>query len=246
MIHFHGGPITPAEAAVAAWTGRHAMVSYAHPQQLEIALTVCQSVVLDNGAFTAWKGGKPITDWAPFYEWAAPRLKHPAVDWALIPDVIDGNEADNDALIAEWPHGKALGVPVWHMHESLERLRRLADNWPRLAFGSSGEFATVGDAKWWRRMNEAMDVVCDDDGRPLVKLHGLRMLDPDVFSRLPFASADSTNVAQNIGIDSAWRGTYTPSGKPWRAQVMCGRIESVQSAPVWIRQPQQQNLLEPA
>lgn len=169
MIPYHGGPITPAEAAVAAWSGRHAMVGFAEPRQLDIALEVCQSVALDNGAFSAWTTGKPITDWRPFYAWAAPLLRHPAVDWCLIPDVIDGGEADNDALLSEWPHGAALGVPVWHMHESLDRLARLADAWPRVAFGSSGEFATVGDAKWWRRINEAMDVVCDEEGRPMVK-----------------------------------------------------------------------------
>lgn len=244
MTPYHGGPITPAEAAVAAWTGRHAMVSFAYQQQLDIALDVCQSVALDNGAFSAWRAGRPITDWAPFYEWVAPLLKHPAVDWALIPDVIDGSEADNDALMAEWPH--ALGVPVWHMHEGLPRLQRMAFEWPRIAIGSSGEFAAVGDNKWWRRMNEAMDAICDDAGRPACKLHGLRMLDPNVFTKLPFASADSTNVARNIGIDQAWRGTYTPTGKPWRAQVLCGRIEAFQSAVVWVRQPMQSSLLEPA
>jgi hypothetical protein len=222
------------------------MVSYAHPGQLDIALEVCQSVALDNGAFSAWMAGEPIRDWTPFYAWAGAALRHPNVDWCLIPDVIDGNEADNDALISEWPFGKALGVPVWHMHESLERLERLAADWPRLGFGSSGEFAGVGDSKWWRRMNEAMDVVCDAEGYPVVRLHGLRMLDPDVFRRLPFASADSTNVARNIGIDSAWRGTYLPPDKPWRAQVMCARIESFQAASKWVRQPQQVSLLEAA
>ena len=246
MIPYHGGPITPATVAVAAWTGRHAMVSFANPEQIDIALEVCQSVALDNGAFPAWMAGVAITDWAPFYAWVAPLLKHPAVDWALIPDVIDGNEADNDALVREWPFSAALGVPVWHMHESIGRLKRLASDWPRIGLGSSGEFATVGDAKWWRRMNEALDAICDRDGRPACKLHGLRMLDPDVFSRLPFASADSTNVARNVGIDSAWRGTYTPHGKPWRAQVMCGRIEAHQSAAVWVRHMQQANLLAEA
>jgi hypothetical protein len=246
MIHYHGGPITPAEAAVAAWTGRHGMVSFAHQQSLDVALEVCQSLVLDNGAFSAWCAGKPIIDWNPFYDWCAPLLRHPAVDWCLIPDVIDGDEKANDALLAEWPHDRALGVPVWHMHEGVERLARLASDWPRVALGSSGEYAVVGDAKWWRRMNEAMDAVCDEDGRPLTKLHGLRMLDPEVFSRLPFASADSTNVARNIGIDSAWRGTYPPASKAWRAQVMCSRIEAKQSAPRWVRQMQQASLLEAA
>lgn len=246
MIHFHGGPIWPSEAAVAAWTGRHGFVSFERPEQIAIALEVCQSVALDNGAFTAWKAGRAVQDWRPFYEWVSPLLRHPAVEWALIPDVIDGDEAANDALVSEWPHGRHLGAPVWHMHECLDRLRRLAECWPRVAIGSSGGFATVGDAKWWRRINEAMDVVCDAEGRPICKLHGLRMLNPDVFTRLPFASADSTNVAQNIVIDSKWRGTYQPEGKPWRAQVLCGRIEAQQSAAVWVRQMQQADLLAEA
>ncbi len=46
-------------------------------------------------------------------------------------------------------------------------------------------------------MAQAMAQACDL-GRPRVKLHGLRMLDVEVFSRLPLASADSTNVARNI------------------------------------------------
>lgn len=246
MIHYHGGPLTPVSVAVAAWTGRHGLVSFEHPEQLDIALEVCQSVVLDNGAFTAWRAGRPVEDWAPFYAWAEPLLKHPAVDWALVPDVIDGDEAANDALLAEWPFGRFLGVPVWHMHESVARLERLASEWPRVAIGSSGEFEAVNDAKWWRRMNEALSAICDDAGRPACKLHGLRMLDPDVFTRLPLSSADSTNVAQNVGIDGAWRGTYTPAGKVWRAQVLCGRIEAQQSAAVWTRQMQQQSLLEAA
>lgn len=243
MVHYHGSPCTPAEAGVALYSGRHAMVSFAEPRQLDIALEVCQSVALDNGAFTAWKQGRPITDWTPFYEWARPLLRHPAVDWCLIPDVIDGDEAANDALEREWPFGEHLGVPVWHMHESLDRLHRLVAQWPRVAFGSSGEFTSVGSSRWWRRMNEAMAVVCDDAGRPWAKLHGLRMLDPEVFTRLPFSSADSTNVARNIGIDSAWRGTYPPADKPWRAQVLAGRIEAHQSAATWLAQPQQQCLL---
>jgi hypothetical protein len=238
--------MTPDHAAATAWAGRHAMVSFGYQQSLDIALEVCQSVALDNGAFPAWVKGKAITDWRPFYAWVRDLLRHPAVDWALIPDVIDGDEAANDALLAQWPFRKALGVPVWHMHESLARLQRLVTEWPRVALGSSGEFAAVGDARWWRRINEAMDVACDADGYPLAKLHGLRMLDPDVFTRLPFASADSTNAARNIGIDSRWRGTYTPPDKPWRAQVLCARIEAFQSPARWERQAQQACLLEAA
>ena len=52
------------------------------------------------------------------------------------------------------------------------------------------------------------------------------MLNPEVFTRLPFASADSTNVGQNVGIDGKWRGTYQPPSKDWRAVVLAERIEA--------------------
>jgi hypothetical protein len=88
-------------------------------------------------------------------------------------------------------------------------------------------------------MAEAMNAVTDSDGLPVTKLHGLRMLNPEVFTRLPLGSADSTNIAQNIGIDSAWRGTYVPTNKDVRALVMRDKIEANQSAKNWERQPVQ-------
>jgi len=38
--------------------------------------------------------------------------RHPGFDWAIIPDVIDGDEAANDALVTAWPFGMVVGVPV--------------------------------------------------------------------------------------------------------------------------------------
>lgn len=233
MIHYHGLPITPATASRAAISGGHAFVSFRYPDQLGLVLEVCQSFAVDNGAFSAWKSGDPVTDWTSFYEWVGQIHRYPSFDFAVIPDVIDGDEQANDALVAEWPFAPHVGAPVWHMHESLARLERLALAWPRICLGSSGQYATVGNARWWNRITEAMNTVCDKQGRPICKLHGLRMLDPDVFSRLPFAGADSTNIAQNIGIDSAWRGPYTPATKECRALVMRERIESYQSMTIW-------------
>lgn len=227
MIHYHGLPITPDKAAVAAVHAGHAFVSFAHPGQMGLAVAACQSFALDNGAFSAWRKGKPVLDWAPFYAFAAAGKRQPACDFAVIPDVIDGNEADNDVLLAEWPLPRWFGAPVWHLHESLDRLERLAADWPRVCLGSSGEYAQVGTATWWRRMHQAMRTICDDAGHPVCKLHGLRMLNPAVFSRFPFSSADSTNIGQNIGIDSAWRGTYAPPEKSSRVELMRRRIESI-------------------
>lgn len=208
-------------------------MSFCDTQPLGLAVDCCQSFAIDNGAFSAWKRGAPITDWTPFYEWAADCQRIPNCDFAVVPDVIDGTEEQNDALLAEWPLPRWFGAPVWHMHESLERLARLVDEWPRVCIGSSGEFAVVGNAAWWERMRLAMLVACDPRGRPLAKFHGLRMLNPRVFTRLPFSSADSTNIARNIGIDKAWNGTYQPATKSGRAALMRERIESHNAPATW-------------
>jgi hypothetical protein len=234
MLHYHGLPITPATAAAKAIGAGHAFVSYAHSDQLGVAVECCQSFAIDNGAFSAWKAGKPVQDWSGFYAWAAECKLIPSCDFAVVPDVIDGDEADNDALLAEWPLPRWFGAPVWHMHESLERLERLASTWTRVCIGSSGEYATIGTAQWWGQIARAMRVVCDDMGRPMVKLHGLRMLNPDVFTRIPFSSADSTNIGRNIGIDQAWKnGNYPPPTKEMRAAVMRSRIESHNAPAKW-------------
>lgn len=226
MICYHGLPITPMTAAAQAIQAGHAFVSYAHADQLTAAVEYAASFAIDNGAFSAWRSGKPVTDWSAFYIWAKQCQLIPSCDFAVIPDVIDGDEAANDALLAECPLPYWFGAPVWHMHESLDRLERLALFYPRICIGSSGDYSVVGNAVWWNRISQAMRVVCNEQGQPLVKLHGLRMLNPAVFTKLPFSSADSTNIGRNVGIDKNWKGTYLPPTKEARAQVMRSRIES--------------------
>ncbi len=243
MIHYHGLPITPSTAAEVAVRAGHAFVSFAHPQQLGLAVAACQSCALDNGAFSAWRAHRPITDWTGYYAFAEAGKRQPSCDFAVVPDVIDGSEADNDALCDEWPLPRWFGAPVWHLHESFSRLERLAADWPRVCLGSSGDYAQIGTAKWWRRMHDTMRVICDDAGQPRCRLHGLRMLDPQVFSRFPFASADSTNIGRNIGIDMKWHGPYAPPNKESRVQAMRARIESVNAPTAYDFQPQDGMLL---
>lgn len=133
MIHYHGTPMTPAADMAKAFAARHAMVSFEDPRQIEVAAEICQSVVLDNGAFSAWRQGKPY-DFAGFAAWALKWIRHPCVEWAVIP-----------------------------------------------------------------------------------------------------ASADSTNVARNVGIDSAWRQSYAPDSRAMRALILMERIERHASAAYWDR-----------
>lgn len=196
MIQYHGTPIGGSnEEAIRFLMGRHALVPWTYPNHLHIVQEVCSSFVLDNGAFTIWRRGEGRIDYGGYVEWCEGIHQHPGFDWALIPDVIDGTEADNDSMLNDWP-SHINGVPVYHLHESLERAERLS-SWPVVAIGSSGEWPDPGDDKWWRRMNEVRTAFCDENGVPRCKLHGLRMLDPKIFSWLPLKSADSTNCGQN-------------------------------------------------
>lgn len=222
----------PAGDMVRAFAGRHAMVSFEHPEQIAVAAEICQSVVLDNGAFSAWRAGRPH-DFAGYMDWCRHWLRHPAVEWAAIPDVINGSEEENDELLKSWPLPPAVSVPVYHLDECPSRLARLVERYPRVAIGSSGRYSDPGDRNWWHRMTEVMAQACDADGFPKTKLHGMRMLDPGIFSKLPLASADSTNVARSVGQDGKWSGSYVPQSRALRAQILMERIERHASARLW-------------
>ena len=43
MVHYHGGPFSDPLTAVAVWRGRHAMISFARPEQIRMAADICQS-----------------------------------------------------------------------------------------------------------------------------------------------------------------------------------------------------------
>lgn len=243
MIKYHGTPFGGIkDNAAEALIGRHAFVSYADPSQLDIALDVCQSVALDNGAFSAWRSGKKV-DWDDFFKWAKSLMNHPRIDWAIIPDVIDGDEEANLKLMARFiqffgSDALSFGVPVWHMHESDEKLNYLSRAYKRIAIGSSGKYSIVGDYAWHQRMNLAMRVLCDNN-QPRCKVHMLRGLDTDVFPMYPFSSADSTNAARNCRLEDRWQGTYVPPSSSWKARVIMARIESVNSAEKWTPQMEQ-------
>lgn len=196
MIHYHGTPITP-RAELLAMSGRHFCVSYAAPQDLKACLLVGQSLMLDNGAFSTFTRGEAFEESA-FYEWLEPILAPP--HWAVVPDVIGGDEVQQRERAARWPFPRQLGAPVWHLGLPFDYLFELVDAWPRVCLGSSAEYWNVGDAKWCRRMDETFNALARRDAR-LPWIHGLRMLG-QAGERWPLASADSTNVAQNHKRDS--------------------------------------------
>ena len=231
MIHYHGSPISgKREDKHIFYQGRHALVPWFRKDDIEIIAEVCKSFVFDNSAFSIWKRGGAL-DVAAYTDWVQDWCRHPSFRWALIPDTIEGNERDNDKMVDNWPE-HLPGVPVWHLHESMERLVSLCEEWPTVALGSSGEYSTPNSKVWWTRVEEFMPRICDDKGRAVTKLHGLRMLNPRVFSKLPLTSADSTNAGMNSGAKSKF-GVYVPMKAAQRANIIADRVESHNSAATW-------------
>lgn len=187
-VHYHGTPITP-RRVLDQLAGLNFCVSYMRPDDVKTVHQIGSSVMLDNGAFSAWRSGKTV-DWPGYYKWCERWLEY-ATTWAVIPDIIDGDEARNDQLMAEWPHGDR-GAPVWHLHESLDRLAGLARWWPRICIGSSGQYSRVGSAAWHERMSEVFTTV-DLTQTWVHMLRGMH-LSGGIY---PFASVDSTDIARN-------------------------------------------------
>jgi hypothetical protein len=216
VIHYHGTPITP-RAHLLRMAGRHFCVSFARDQDLKTCLRIGQSVMLDNGAFSIWrKGGK--LDVSAYYRWLEPVLTPP--HWAVIPDMIDGTVDQQRQMRATWPRetfGYASCAPVWHLHLPLEELLYLVDAYPKVCLGSSGQWSTPGTPAWCARMDAIFNTLARRPG-PMPWLHGLRMLG-QTDGGWPFASGDSTNVAQNF--------------KPGCAECKANLIDAQQPALHW-------------
>ena len=224
MIHYHGTPITPNEQ-LRKMAGRNFCVSYANPQNLKICLEIGQSVMLDNGAFTAYTKGLPM-DVNGYYNWISDVLTPP--HWGVIPDVIGGTVEDQHRLLSTVPRmtlGYENFAAVWHLNLPFSHLFHLINAFPKVCLGSSGEYWNVGSDKWNRRMDETFNAIVKFYGR-LPWIHGLRMLGQNN-GDWPLASADSTNVAQNYKRDT---GCAECKARP---------IDTIQPASKWkIREEQ--------
>lgn len=198
--HFHGSPITGGKGSLVAETayrGAGAFVSYAHPRQIDLAFNVADTVCIDNGAFSKKNSGRE-TNWSGFYDFLEKYYDEDKLRFFVVPDDISGSEEINDILIKSIPKSfMNKAAPVWHMHESIDKLVRLASEWEYVCLGSSGEYFSLRSTKWKARMNDAFDAIIKN--KCAAKIHGLRMLDGRVLGNYPLSQADSTNIAINVG-----------------------------------------------
>lgn len=210
-----GLPITPVRH-LAEVAGSSFCVSYATRDklgnQLDQAIAAVgddEILLVDNGAFSAWRSGVPM-DVDGFARWAADIMARCPQAVAVVPDVIDGDAAANDEMLVDF-RGAVLELglvldpdrtmAVWHMHEPLDRLTGLVEaGYMYLAIGSSGEYAQPGTPAWHERIGQAMavldELVAESNGayrRPW--LHMMRA--QAEAHRYDFDSSDSCNLAVN-------------------------------------------------
>lgn len=208
-----GLPLNPAPL-LGQLAGQSFCVSYYHRQRLGSQLQQAIDLVaddgillIDNGAFSAWQNGHvlPPEYWFGFADWAADIMARCPQAVAVVPDVIGGTESENWELLNEFvglvPSDRCM--PVWHMHESWEYLRSLAESGPYLAIGSSGAYAKVGTPRWHKRIKLALRTLdrCTRR-RGLVRPWVHMMRAQSEMHRYDFDSCDSCNVAVNHG---RWR-----------------------------------------
>lgn len=225
-IHYHGTPLSPI-AKLYELAGRHFCVPFPRPDDIARCHQIGQSVMLDNGAFSAWKRGVTI-DWKDYYawveEWSGPTT------WAVIPDVIGGGEDDNNQLLGQWPFFMR-GAPVWHMEQSIKRLLMLADEYDKICIGSSARYSVVMDQVWQRRMDEVWNAIAKRFSREMPWVHMLRGMQV-AGERWPFASLDSTDIARNHN---------RPHNSP---RAMADRWDAMQCPMKWEPRPEQMELID--
>lgn len=234
MIHYHGTPITPF-TALYDLAGCCFCVSFGRPDQIAAVQGQSQSTMGDCGEFKFrnddLKAGlteRRSRDWNPYYAWV--EKWHRPCDWFVVPDVIDGGTQLQDALIREWPHPRRMAAPVWHMDEPISRFLRLCEeDWNRVCVGSTAEYWQVLSDPWRRRMDELWNEASKVFGSFVPPVHMLRGMQLSG-RHYPFASADSTDIAQNH---------HRPQNTPRK---MALRWDALQCPGTWHVEPEQMDL----
>jgi hypothetical protein len=200
MLHYHGTPITP-RRVLESMCPNNFCVSFAEPRDADYCLKHGQSVMLDNGAYSAFTIGKTV-DWHDYYRWVEDKAYHP--HWAVVPDIIGGSVEDNRRIEKEWPFPKEVSAVVYHFGESHDRLREMLDSWPRIAIAGSVGSVSPGTEAWEREIDAIWDTINRHGAKPWV--HMMRAHSAVSSGRWPFASADSATWARNHSLygESKW------------------------------------------
>jgi len=236
-ICYIGTPVTPKEELLTL-AGKHFCLSYFNRSKYSVPVMegIASGLMLDNGAFSAWKAGTEFTDeyWGGYHAWVDSLLDRPTT-WAVIPDAILQGSQEQDRLVKAWPHGDK-GAPVYHLYadhmQPVSRLLRLLDEWPRVCIGWA--HAPKEHPIGGRAFTAAMDACWNEIARRHARTPNVHMFRGTqlVLSDWPFASVDSTDVATNH---------HRPQNT---ARAMADRWDAAQCPARWTPRPLAGDLFE--
>jgi hypothetical protein len=188
-------------------------------------------LIMDSGAFSAWKLGKPINlkEYTNFLlenqEW----IKH-----GVALDVINPGRPE-EAAQQGWANYKYMRkqglkpIPVVHVGENLDWLGRYLDTGCDYIGLSSSSIVSRGQSDNWYAM--AWSHLVDSSGRPIVKAHAFGEGRRDSLIRFPWQSSDTTTwiySSQRTGtiqFSDSRRLAFRNDGYSTRATQDIGRME---------------------
>src|SRR5487761_2695056 len=189
-------------------------------------------LMLDSGAFTAWRK-KSSVDLEEYINYIRKNCEH--IDIAVNLDVIPGEfgrvpePAEVEASAQQgWNNMltmEAEGIfpmPVFHMGESFKWLHRMIEHGSRYIGISPANDRTTNEKILW--LDRVFVEIVDSKGWPVVKTHAFGVTSVPILFRYPWYSADSaawvfTAATGGIMVPKSKNGFFNYSEKPYVVSV---------------------------
>lgn len=178
-------------------------------------------IMLDSGAYSAWKQGVEI-DIEKYIDYIKDNAER--LDTYVNLDVIPGKpnvprtldevEASAKASYKNLQIMKRAGlnpIPVFHMGERLYWLDRLIkDGHDYIGISPAADEHAAAIIVW---LDEVFSTITDDQGRATIKTHGFGVASFDIMKRYPWHTCDATSWALTAGYGSIYVPIYR-NGEP--------------------------------
>ena len=153
-----------------------------------------RGIFLDSGAYSAWQQGKTI-DREAYADYAL------SGDFDAVAGDLRIANADPDQTLADTEYLRNLGIPAipaYHQGEPWSYLDHLIATYDYIGIGCTEAVSTSRSVTDW--LYRVFWRVCDDEGRPRVRVHGFRFTSR--IADFPFFSVDSTSWVRSNGESS--------------------------------------------
>lgn len=115
------------------------------------------------------------------------------LDFYVTVDAIGANDISANKTWEILKYMESFGlnpIPVYHFKEDHKFLKRMIDNYEYIGIGGLGQDITK--EKYIPEADKFFKYVCDDNGKPRVKVHGFALTSSELILRYPWYSVDSS------------------------------------------------------